>query len=54
MKARVNFRNENKEPKVFSFVNSAKLVDLLCETKFGKAIAYVLFYVFGVDSVVFE
>lgn len=54
MKARVNFRNENKKSKVFPFINYAKLVDLLCETKFGKVVAYVLFYVFRVDSVCFE
>lgn len=54
MKARINFRNENKESKVFPFVNSAKLIDLLCETRFGKVVAYVLFYVFRVESVVFE
>lgn len=43
MKAIISYRNENKKESVLPFFNSEKLVDFLCESKFGKCIAFTLF-----------
>lgn len=54
MKAILSYRNENKKESILPFFNSDKLVDFLCESKFGKCIACMLFYVFKIDHVTFE
>lgn len=54
MKAILSYRNENKKESILPFFNSEKLVDFICESKFGKCIAFVLFYVFKIDHVTFE
>lgn len=54
MKAIISFRNENKQGKCLPFFNSEKLVDFLCESKFGRCVAYTLFHVFKIDHVTFE
>lgn len=54
MKAIISYRNENKKDKCLPFFNSDKLVDFLCESKFGKCIAYTLYHVFKIDHITFE
>lgn len=54
MKAIISYRDENKQNKCLPFFNSEKLVDFLCESKFGKCIAFALYYVLKVDHITFE
>lgn len=54
MKAIISYRDESKQNKYLPFFNSEKLVDFICESKFGKCIAYTLFHVFKIDHITFE
>lgn len=54
MKAIISYRDETKQDKCLPFFNSEKLVDFLCESKFGKCIACMLFHLFKIEHVTFE
>lgn len=52
MRAILQFKN--KEDKVIRFINSDKLVDILCDTKVGVLFSYVLIHCFDMQSVTFK
>lgn len=53
MKAIIKFRNDRAD-KTIRFINSKKIVDMLCDTKFGKGIAYVLYNVCKIQCIIFD
>ena len=52
MKAIIKFRDDSE--KSIHFFNSNKMVDLLCESKIGGYVAWILFHAFNVECVIFE
>lgn len=52
MKARIKFKSDSE--KSIRFFNSEKLVDLLCETKIGKLVAFILYHTCNIECVIFE
>lgn len=52
MKAIIKFRDDSE--KLIRFFNSEKMVDLLCESKVGNFVAWILIHAFNVNCVIFE
>lgn len=52
MKAIIKFKDDSK--KSIRFFKSDKMVNLLCETKIGNYVAWILFHAFNVECIIFE
>ena len=52
MKAIIKFRDDSK--KSIRFFKSDKMVNLLCESKVGNFVAWILYHTCNVECVIFE
>lgn len=52
MKAIIKFRDDTE--KSIRFFNSEKMVDLLCESKVGNYVAWILYHTCNIECIIFE